>query len=185
LQIDAEDRLNKANDDLKRVTERVEQERAGSVQRRQARDTNGSHIKIKEMIRTLEANSRNSKNKVFFFGLKSIDLDSTTNHQRPLSHPCSRADTHQRQLGTTTDDAKMLTSTKNDTPSLSNSHRNDSSIRSITSEQYDEMKSIVEAVCKRMPGSVCKRDALLKWCVERLKNYVSYQLDLHVGHCCL
>jgi hypothetical protein len=41
------------------------------------------------------------------------------------------------------------------------------------SEQYDEMKSIVEAVFARMPGSVCKRDALLKWCVERLTNYVS------------
>jgi hypothetical protein len=35
------------------------------------------------------------------------------------------------------------------------------------------MKSIVEAVFARMPGSVCKRDALLKWCVERLVNYVS------------
>jgi hypothetical protein len=35
------------------------------------------------------------------------------------------------------------------------------------------MKSIVEAVFARMPGSVCKRDALLKWCVERLANYVS------------
>ena len=41
------------------------------------------------------------------------------------------------------------------------------------SEQYDEMKSIVEAVFARTPGSVCKRDALLKWCVERLANYVS------------
>ena len=41
------------------------------------------------------------------------------------------------------------------------------------SEQYDEMKSIVEAVFARMPGSVCKRDALLKWCVERLTSYVS------------
>lgn len=41
------------------------------------------------------------------------------------------------------------------------------------SEQYDEMKSIVEAVFTRIPGSVCKRDALLKWCGERLSNYVS------------
>lgn len=40
------------------------------------------------------------------------------------------------------------------------------------SEQYDEMKSIVEAVFARMPGSVCKRDALLKWCGEKLANYV-------------
>ena len=42
-----------------------------------------------------------------------------------------------------------------------------------SSEQYDEMKSIVEAVFARMPGSVCKRDALLKWCGEKLANYVS------------
>jgi hypothetical protein len=35
------------------------------------------------------------------------------------------------------------------------------------------MKSIVEAVFARMPGSVCKRDALLKWCGEKLANYVS------------
>ncbi len=42
------------------------------------------------------------------------------------------------------------------------------------SEQYDEMKSIVEAVFARMPGSVCKRDALLKWCGEKLANYVSF-----------
>ncbi len=44
------------------------------------------------------------------------------------------------------------------------------------SEQYDEMKSIVEAVFARMPGSVCKRDALLKWCGEKLANYVSFDL---------
>jgi len=43
----------------------------------------------------------------------------------------------------------------------------------LSSEQYDEMKSIVEAVFDRIPGSVCKRDALLKWCVEKLANYVS------------
>jgi hypothetical protein len=36
------------------------------------------------------------------------------------------------------------------------------------------MKSIVEAVFARMPGSVCKRDALLKWCGEKLANYVSF-----------
>jgi hypothetical protein len=35
------------------------------------------------------------------------------------------------------------------------------------------MKSIVEAVFARMPGSVCKRDALLKWCVGKLAHYVS------------
>ena len=40
-----------------------------------------------------------------------------------------------------------------------------------SSEQYDEMKSIVEAAFARMPGSVCKRDALLKWCAEKLNNY--------------
>ena len=48
----------------------------------------------------------------------------------------------------------------------------------VFSEQYDEMKSIVEAVFTRMPGSVCKRDALLKWCVERLATYVSRGLSL-------
>jgi hypothetical protein len=35
------------------------------------------------------------------------------------------------------------------------------------------MKFIVEAVFARMPGSVCKRDALLKWCGEKLADYVS------------
>ena len=35
------------------------------------------------------------------------------------------------------------------------------------------MKSIVEAVFARMPGSVCKRDALLKWCGEKLESYVN------------
>ena len=34
------------------------------------------------------------------------------------------------------------------------------------------MKSIVETVYHRVPGSVCKRDALLKWCGERLAKYV-------------
>ena len=43
---------------------------------------------------------------------------------------------------------------------------------SLSSEQYDEMKSIVEAAFARMPGSVCKRDALLKWCGEKLAHYV-------------
>ncbi|CAF4409183.1 unnamed protein product, partial [Rotaria magnacalcarata] len=69
--------------------------------------------------------------------------------------------------------AKLLSSTRkhNSPPSsncLNNSHRSDISLRSITNEQYDEMKSIVEAVFARMPGSVCKRDALLKWCGEKL-----------------
>jgi hypothetical protein len=36
------------------------------------------------------------------------------------------------------------------------------------------MKSIVESVFARMPGSVCKRDALLKWCGEKLADYVSF-----------
>ena len=35
------------------------------------------------------------------------------------------------------------------------------------------MKSIAEAVFTRMPGSICKRDALLKWCAEKLENYVN------------
>ncbi|CAF4589809.1 unnamed protein product [Rotaria sp. Silwood1] len=180
---DAEDRLNKVNDDLRRVTEHIEQERAlnKEVQRRQMqlppknRNGNGfckiGHVKIKEMIRTLEANSRKSTN------LLSTKKNSTV-RQRPLSQPCTRTETnailtnnHHRQFGTTTDDAKILSSTKNNSPSFNNTHRSDVSIRSITNEQYDEMKSIVEAVCARMPGSVCKRDALLKWCVEKLANY--------------
>ncbi|CAF3389809.1 unnamed protein product [Rotaria sp. Silwood1] len=181
---DAEDRLNKVNDDLRRVTEHIEQERAlnKEVQRRQMqlppknRNGNGfckiGHVKIKEMIRTLEANSR--KNSIHTV---NNHIDSTV-RQRPLSQPCTRTETnailtnnHHRQFGTTTDDAKILSSTKNNSPSFNNTHRSDVSIRSITNEQYDEMKSIVEAVCARMPGSVCKRDALLKWCVEKLANY--------------
>ena len=106
--LDAEDRLSKATDDLKRVTEHIEQEKAinKEVQRRQVkrqtnvldsnetlishiqmqlpptnRNSNGfcgkfienrfnffkilcfsldfGHLRIKEIIRTLEANSRN------------------------------------------------------------------------------------------------------------------------------
>ncbi|CAF3186890.1 unnamed protein product [Rotaria socialis] len=183
---DAEDRLSKATDDLKRVTEHIEQEKAinKEVQRRQmqlpptSRSSNGfsdfGHIRIKEMIRTLEANSRN--------GSLSTPIELPI-RQRPLSQPCTRTETnailtnsHHRQLGTTTDDAKLLSSTRkhNSPPSsncLNNSHRSDISLRSITNEQYDEMKSIVEAVFARMPGSVCKRDALLKWCGEKLANY--------------
>jgi hypothetical protein len=50
IYLDAEDRLNKANDDLKRVTEHIEQERAVNkeVQRRQVRRN------IKCGIRTTE-----------------------------------------------------------------------------------------------------------------------------------
>lgn len=72
-------------------------------------------------------------------------MNSSTNHidsitrPRPLSQPCTRTETsslltnnQQRQFGTTTDDAKMLSSTKNDSPPLNNSHRSDLSIRSIT-----------------------------------------------------
>ncbi|CAF4278161.1 unnamed protein product, partial [Adineta steineri] len=194
---DAEDRLTKATDDLKRVTEHIEQEKAinKEVQRRQMQlpPTNRNnnphnnalcdfgHIRIKEMIRTLEANSRNNS--------LNPHIESPI-RQRPLSQPCTRTETsalltnshhHHRQFGTTTDDAKLLSTTTITTttkhtisPSISclnNSHRSDISLRSITNEQYDEMKSIVEAVFARMPGSVCKRDALLKWCGEKLANY--------------
>jgi len=194
---DAEDRLNKANDDLKRVTEHIEHERAVNkeVQRRQMhlptpnRNTHGHSdfgpLRIKEIIRTLEANSRNGSVNTSVSSLNgSMD---TTVRQRPLSQPCTRTETnavlinsHHRQFGTSTDDAKLLSSaTKHSSPpatshqpSCSNSSvRSDVSIRSITNEQYDEMKSIVEAVFARMPGSVCKRDALLKWCVEKLAAY--------------
>jgi len=51
-------------------------------------------------------------------------------------------------------------------------------LKFVSSEQYDEMKFIVEAVFARMPGSVCKRDALLKWCGEKLANYVSLDFFL-------
>ncbi|CAF2159480.1 unnamed protein product [Rotaria magnacalcarata] len=181
---DAEDRFNKVNDDLKRVTEHIEQERAlhKEVQRRQmqlppaSRNSNEfcdvGHVRIKEMIRTLEANAR--KNSI---NALNTHIDATV-RQRPVSQPCTRTETnailtnnHHRQFGTTTDDAKILSSTKNNSSTFNNSNRSDISMRSITNEQYDEMKSIVEAVFARMPGSVCKRDALLKWCVERLANY--------------
>lgn len=101
------------------------------------------------MIRTLEANSRNSKIS-FVFPIQSssrVHLDSLTNHvdspvrQRPLSQPCTRMETNailtntHRQFGTTTDDAKLL-SKPNVSPSLSSclntSHRSDISLRSIT-----------------------------------------------------
>jgi len=72
-------------------------------------------------------------------------MNNSTNHidinirQRPLSQPCTRTETnilltnnHQRQFGTTTDDAKILSSTKNDSPPLNSTHRSDASIRSIT-----------------------------------------------------
>ncbi len=99
------------------------------------------------MIRTLEANSRNSKisfSKNFFSNfLSSLDVIKTSNNhidrQRPVSQPCTRTETnailinnHHRQFGTTTDDAKILSSTKNDSPPLNNSHRSDISNRSIT-----------------------------------------------------
>ncbi|CAF0961401.1 unnamed protein product [Adineta steineri] len=155
---DAEDRLTKATDDLKRVTEHIEQEKAinKEVQRRQMQlpptnrnnnpHNNGlcdfGHIRIKEMIRTLEANSRNNS--------LNTHIESPI-RQRPLSQPCTRTETsalltnshhHHRQFGTTTDDAKLLstttitTTTKHtispSTSCLNNSHRSDISLRSIT-----------------------------------------------------
>lgn len=61
--------------------------------------------------------------------------------QRPLSQPCTRTETnailtssHHRQLGTSTDDAKLLSTVRkqNSPPCLNNSHRSDISLRSIT-----------------------------------------------------
>ena len=66
--------------------------------------------------------------------------------QRPLSQPCTRMETnailtnnHHRQFGTTTDDAKLLSSSdnvKHNSPlastCLNTSHRSDISLRSIT-----------------------------------------------------
>ncbi len=88
------------------------------------------HVKIKEIIRTLEANSRNSKiaspkirssrcfSSVGSSNSPNNHIDSTI-RQRPLSQPCTRTETnallttnhHHRQFGTTTDDAKLLSST--------------------------------------------------------------------------
>ena len=48
------------------------------------------------------------------------------------------------------------------------------------SEQYDKIKTTVEAVFARMSGNVCKRDALLEWCGERLKNYVCHLFSILV-----
>lgn len=114
------------------------------------------HIRIKEMIRTLEANTRNSNfhlDYLYCSPLSSSLLDSMNNHmespirQRPLSQPCTRTETNailtnsqQRQFGTTTDDAKLLSSAtttpkQNSPPSsncLNTSHRSDVSLRSIT-----------------------------------------------------
>jgi hypothetical protein len=64
--------------------------------------------------------------------------------QRPLSQPCTRTETnailtnsHHRQFGTTTDDAKILSSASKHSspqtpPCLNSSHRSDISLRSIT-----------------------------------------------------
>ena len=48
------------------------------------------------------------------------------------------------------------------------------------SEQSDKIKTTVEAVFARMSSNVCKRDALLKWCGERLKNYVCHSFSILV-----
>lgn len=162
IDLDAEDRLNKANDDLKRLSEHIEQERAVNkeVQRRQAmqlppvnRNSSGyssvdvGHVRIKEMIRTLEAHTGNRKiclakipfcSSLCYSDVRNKHPESTI-RQRPVSQPCTRTETNallahkpHRQFGTTTDDAKILSSTKNDSPSLNHSHRSDASIRSIT-----------------------------------------------------
>jgi hypothetical protein len=113
------------------------------------------HLRIKEMIRTLEANSRNSNHHFYssFFSYFPSFLDSLNNshiespiRQRPLSQPCTRTETNailttnnHRQFGTTTDDAKLLSSSttpKHNSPPasscLNSSHRSDISLRSIT-----------------------------------------------------
>ena len=114
------------------------------------------HLRIKEMIRTLEANSRNSTVPLVDECLHSacVHLDplntplDTPIRQRPLSQPCTRTETdalltnhhhHHRQLGTTTDDAKLLSTSahkRHASPAsstcLNASHRSDVSVRSIT-----------------------------------------------------
>jgi hypothetical protein len=99
------------------------------------RNSNGScgHLRIKEIIQTLEANSRNSSKTST--DSMSTHTDSTI-RQRPLSQPCTRTETNailtNRHFGTTTDDAKIFSSPKNTSTPLNNSHRSDLSIRSIT-----------------------------------------------------
>ena len=65
-------------------------------------------------------------------------IDST-NHQRPLFQPCTRTEintiitnNHHKQFDATTDDVKLLSSTKNQSSTLNNAHRSDTSMRSIT-----------------------------------------------------
>ena len=103
-------------------------------------------VKIKEMIRTLEANSANSKSGFLRFLLRDFCYSDAKNkqpessiRQRPVSQPCTRTETnalfihkHHRGFDPINDDAKILSSTKNDSPSLNHSHRSDASIRSIT-----------------------------------------------------
>ena len=80
---------------------------------------------------------------MFYAGGLASRVESPV-RQRPLSQPCTRTETnailtnnHQRQFGTTTDDAKLLSSVTKHTTSpsancLSNSQRSDSALRSIT-----------------------------------------------------
>lgn len=103
-------------------------------------------VKIKEMIRTLEANAANSKIGFLRFLLLDFCYSDARNkqpessiRQRPVSQPCTRTETnalfidkHHRPFDPTNDNAKILSSTKNDSPSLNHSHRSDVSIRSIT-----------------------------------------------------
>jgi hypothetical protein len=106
------------------------------------------------MIRTLEANSRNSKNSVLkdvVYGHSDLVVDASQGlhhpadasvRQRPLSQPCARAGTnsllinsHARQWDTSpmSDDARFVSSVKMKSSSpLNNSHRSDQSMRSIT-----------------------------------------------------
>lgn len=115
------------------------------------RNSNGfssdfGHLRIKEIIRTLEANSRNRKKTKLSLRWRIFHcLDPLNNpqespiRQRPLSQPCTRTETNailtnHRQYGTTTDDAKLLSTVtkQNGSPCLNNSHRSDISLRSIT-----------------------------------------------------
>ena len=106
------------------------------------------HVKIKDMIRTLEANSRHRKfefTSSFFAEAVFLTIDPTSNpveasaRQRPLSQPTSRLETsveptahHHRPFDTSTDDAKILSSTKTESPQLNLTQRSDVCMRSIT-----------------------------------------------------
>lgn len=144
--------MSQATDDLKRVTEHIEQER--TIQRRQtamqlssSSSTQGKkkeekkkrifhrfnvdlgHVRIKEMIRTLEANARNNNS-----SLHSIS------RQRPLSQPCTLAETNAMLINNHVKTFHQKTTATAST--LNSSYRSDLSMRSITKFVNEKFDSI-------------------------------------------